>query len=748
MAQLDELQQQLGEIKTAVRQLTTRVGALEARPLPVNQLPTVVQSPTVTGKPRTRSVTVNPAARWATAIGGFVALFLGGLGGWLVFLGFLALLFAIVWPWRKKVAVVPASPASAAPSPTAAGVPKPAAPRQPSRFEQDLAKHWFSWLGIISLVVGVTLLINYAFRGLGPIGRVLTGYATAGMLFGLWFWLRKMYRGFAFILQGGAWAIVYVSTYAMHVIAGRPLESAASAGILLLSVVAIIAVAALLQRSKTLTAGAFFLGYVTAFTNEVDLFTLTALLTLSLGVVAVASAERWVELVMAGTVATYAVQLAWMTSQGNLQSVAAIAAGFLVLEVLIFGAAHWLMIPSSERHRRLTMVGSVLNLVGFYWLFRIVIAATSNSSGWLATLFIGLVCALLAGATMLAPSRRFLRPVYIVFAVGFFTLALGQRLDGDSLTIAYLIESTAVVCLGAIMNERTLRYSGYLVSFVALLSLLSVMAALPSTFGATTLHTRLVLGLFGALLMALNAAVLRSRREVLPPLERYASVVFADVAIGLAVVTAGQELPPAWVPVVWSLGALGLLTVGTAMKSFNARGVSYMISLFAAGYWLTNVANTTVLAGFLNVHARVLAGLWVVAMLALAAFVLRLRAANLSEDEKGMSAAHAWAAVIMLTIVLGAEVAPRLLSIAWGIEGVALYSIGFALQSVQARRQGLMLLVLTIGKVYIVDVRTLTAPYRILSFIILGVILLVIGFLYNRWRQRVKPTDHPAHGAA
>lgn len=738
----DDLTRQIAELTKAVSQLTDRVSLLERRPKAVTQPPTPLagQAAVQLSGPRTKTVAINPGARAGVAIGGFIALFMGSLSGWLVLLGFAALILALLWPWTRRVTVASTGVGAQVPTAPAVTPHAPAQPRQPSRFEQDLAKHWFSWLGIISLVVGITLLLNYAFRGFGPIGRIFTGYASAGMLFCLWYWLKRMYRGFAFVLQGGAWAIVYISTFALHVIEGQPVSSAVVAGSLLLSVVAIIIIAALLQRSKALTVGAFFLGYVTAFTNDVSLFTLAALLTMSIGVAAVSSVQAWPEFVLAGTLATYAVQAAWMLKQYSLSDVAGTAGGFLVLEVLVFGAAHWLMSPATARQRQMIIGGTILNLVGFYALFNYAVKVINNPHGWLATLFIGLVCAILAAATAVAASRRFLRPVYTVFAIAFTTLALGQWLHGNTLTWAYLIESTAVVCLGAMMNERTIRYSGYAVSFMALVSLFGVMSGPATTFGATGLHSRLILGLLGALLTAISAAVLRYRKAWLTSGERYVSTILADVAIVLGMSVAGQELRAAWVPVVWSLGSLGLLALGLRLKSSNARIVSYLIAIFSAFFWIASVMGSTALAGNLNIHARLLAGVWVVAMCLVSVYLVRQQPSGLTKEESSLPTWYMWAAVIMLTIVLGAEVPSRLLSVAWGIEGVVLYIMGFAGQRLSARRQGLLVLGLTIAKVYVIDVRTLAPPYRILSFIILGVILLGVGFLYNRWRQQKAPS--------
>jgi uncharacterized membrane protein len=52
------------------------------------------------------------------------------------------------------------------------------------------------------------------------------------------------------------------------------------------------------------------------------------------------------------------------------------------------------------------------------------------------------------------------------------------------------------------------------------------------------------------------------------------------------------------------------------------------------------------------------------------------------------------------------------------------------------RWQALILIAITIVKVFVYDVSELDRAYRILSFIVLGVLLLAISFVYQRnWLQ-------------
>jgi uncharacterized membrane protein len=72
----------------------------------------------------------------------------------------------------------------------------------------------------------------------------------------------------------------------------------------------------------------------------------------------------------------------------------------------------------------------------------------------------------------------------------------------------------------------------------------------------------------------------------------------------------------------------------------------------------------------------------------------------------------------------------------WMAYGAMLMVVGFIRRSAFVRWQALLLIAVTIAKVFIYDVSQLDRGYRIVSFIVLGVLLLAISFVYQRdWLQ-------------
>ena len=68
----------------------------------------------------------------------------------------------------------------------------------------------------------------------------------------------------------------------------------------------------------------------------------------------------------------------------------------------------------------------------------------------------------------------------------------------------------------------------------------------------------------------------------------------------------------------------------------------------------------------------------------------------------------------------------------WMLYGAGLMAVGFWRRSAFIRWQALVLIAATIVKVFVYDVSELDRAYRILSFIVLGVVLLAISFVYQR----------------
>ncbi len=172
------------------------------------------------------------------------------------------------------------------------------------------------------------------------------------------------------------------------------------------------------------------------------------------------------------------------------------------------------------------------------------------------------------------------------------------------------------------------------------------------------------------------------------------------------------------------LGIIRLLLLDNfapAHLLLNARFITHLIALAVLGWgvWLAKKSGTAT--------EESLAAIGIVALNLLALVALSREVADYFGRQMLATRAiaqHAWQDVV-LARSFG-------FSALWMAYGAVLMWIGFWKRSAFLRWQALALLTVTVGKVFIYDVSRLERGYRIVSFICLGVLLLVISFAYQR----------------
>jgi uncharacterized membrane protein len=94
-------------------------------------------------------------------------------------------------------------------------------------------------------------------------------------------------------------------------------------------------------------------------------------------------------------------------------------------------------------------------------------------------------------------------------------------------------------------------------------------------------------------------------------------------------------------------------------------------------------------------------------------------------------------ATTLTTLLLYYRIGGSMLTVACGVQGVMLLASGFPLRDRALRLSGLALLLACILKLFVWDLRHLETFPRILSFIVLGLILLAVSWIYTRFREQV-----------
>ena len=220
----------------------------------------------------------------------------------------------------------------------------------------------------------------------------------------------------------------------------------------------------------------------------------------------------------------------------------------------------------------------------------------------------------------------------------------------------------------------------------------------------------------------------------------------AGLALALVTVAVPYRLDGNWIPVAWSLEALALVAGGFRWRLSGLRRAGLVV-FAAAGFRLL------FMTAALPVHQLLLNrrfATFAVAVACMLAARWRAQRDGLTGRERTEFAVleaglHVFALVALSLEVWDAlhragarglvdiRLAPQLgLSLLWTVYASGLMLLGVRGQRRLLRWQALALFALVIAKVFLYDLSFLSSGYRILSFLVLGALLLGVSFLYQR----------------
>lgn len=259
--------------------------------------------------------------------------------------------------------------------------------------------------------------------------------------------------------------------------------------------------------------------------------------------------------------------------------------------------------------------------------------------------------------------------------------------------------------------------------------------------------------------LALAAAHLLAGRALPPkdsPSNRLARMLYAGLALTFATLAIPIRLEGKWITIAFAVEGLALVWSGLRGRSPALRAAGLVLfALVAIRLGILVLTAQTTATFLLNQRFLTLvvcAACWLAAF-----FLARSSDCSLGEAETQLFFFLEVAANFCFLLALSMDVwdlfARRTalgidrervqqlaLSLLWVAYALALLVAGTIRKSAPLRWQGLALLGVAIGKVFFLDLSFLTRFYRIVSFFVLGMVLLAVSFYYQkRSKARLKP---------
>ncbi|HRF01589.1 MAG TPA: DUF2339 domain-containing protein [Pirellulaceae bacterium] len=671
--------------------------------------------------------------------------------------------------------------------------------------EFAIASTWLLRIGVVILVMAIGFFLKYSIdRGLlPPMGRVALSILAGSSMIALGLrMLGARYHAFGQGLIGGGLATLYFAVYAAHHFYGMIGSVPAFA---LMACVTIGAVGMAVGFDSLLIALLGLIGgYATPLmlaSDEVRFVPLLAYLAvLGYGTLAVSYARQWRLLTLASLVGTYAVFLPSLRAYAPEHYVEVMP--FAVVFFLLFAYASFLFhLRSGLKSTVLEVLALVANAAIF---FAVAYRLTEGRFGreGVAAVTIPLALFHLGNAWLFLGRQRVDRLLLVTFLGGaaFFSAAtFPLLLSGSWLTVSWSLLAVTMLWIAGKLD------SGFLRTLAAVLYLIVaarfLILELPhryliiassddlgltrSEFARQVLERLIAFGL-PIVAFGYGAAVLRTRplerRRVFPENDLVGAIGRSSLAVTLiafavagGMVFAHLELariatfamPLArpliltglWVAAAFVAAMLLTLRFASDERSERRQGVALLLigivlikllavdlpawlafgSLRFAGDWTLSPAlvrglDFALVIGFLSYLAIVHRGVSVVGRLAPAAAV-----------------ALGWLYLTCETGTILATFLPGMrhggISVLWGAFALAMLIAGIGSRRTEFRFAGLGLFAVVVLKIFLIDLASLDPFYRIVAFLMLGLLTLAASFLYLTYRStfatdtRSRPDD-------
>jgi uncharacterized membrane protein len=358
-------------------------------------------------------------------------------------------------------------PRSAQPTPSQPGF-RSAFTKDEAGLEKKIGQFWLNRIGIVAVLVGVSYFLKFAFESnwIGPGGRIAIGL-LAGI--GLILWSERFrHRGhvaFSYSLKAVGIGTLYLSLWGAFQV--YHLIPSAAAFLAMVIVTGATIVLALNQDAELLASFALAGGFATPVllstgqNHEVVLFSYVVLLDIA--ILAMAIFKPWRRLLWGSFAGTVILYIGWYSDYYT-KDQRALTICFATLFAAIFAAIP--LASPYEKSRRfngpsvtLTLI-PLLNAAGFFLVLYAMYEDEKVTLTWFA-LALAAVYLVVAAAFKQRFSKQdttFIRLLHVAIAIAFITIAIPLKLNGQWITISWLVESAVLLWVSVRTQTSFLRY--------------------------------------------------------------------------------------------------------------------------------------------------------------------------------------------------------------------------------------------------------------------------------------------------
>lgn len=663
-------------------------------------------------------------------------------------------------------------------------VPEPPPSASPLSLEMRLGARWIIWVGAVIFLGGVAWALKYTYDNnlIGPSGRILLGALTgvAALFAGEYYYRRRLTLPFQ-AFTGTGLAILYLCVFFSFQV--YHLSGAGFSMLLAVGITALAIFLSVVHNALPIALLAVAGGYMSPLLLSTGqnapwtLFTYVAILNL----VALGAAffRRWRALdlfCLAGTALLY---MAWHSSYFKHPDELAPALTFITLFYAMFMAAPMIYGLSRRVPEGLNSLTLIIgnSLFWLYCYYETLYTPHRSELGYVVLAQALFVLLLYRVWTTRLPKEKQVAVSLLGISLSLFTLVIPLLLRFDLTPVAWAAQGTLLIWLSFPFNNTLCRLAGM---GVLALSIFALMIQLPLHMEAFTPVFNKDFGVWAFVIASITiAAVIVFREPANDSPYRQAlagSLLLSALGLGCWLFTmetflywtfrGGNQvdvnrtaaLVLLWtvIPAVLVLAAATLrnMEVGAAAQAAWTVGLMVLVFSFMVpryrDEWL-----------FLNLYAApklafILALWWGVAWLKqLQQNTATSLLATGGYRPDGINrflelAGHAFLALLafaetvrwgMASSLISKDMAIGIVSALWALHACILTWHGLVSRRAYRRYAGILLFALAVVKTVLLDAFNLAGVYRIVSWLGVGILLVIVALLYQRYSALLLAED-------
>jgi len=649
--------------------------------------------------------------------------------------------------------------------------PMPAMPQPPLTAEQYKAKkaidyekyigeNLFGKIGILILVIGIGFFVKYAVDKdwIDETLRTGLGFSAGIVLLFIAWKLNERYRTFSSLLAGGAFAIFYVTVAMAYHYYG--LFSQTAAFVILIIVTLLMIGLAILYDRRELAIIAIGGGFIAPFLvssgsgNYMVLF--TYVMILDLGMFFLSTYKKWGELPVICFTLTWIILLAYGVSSGltyagetKLTRLLLFSTGFYM--IFLLSAVSIVHINKKGLNQLLLVLLTLNNFIflGFAFWFLQEMNLKYNYKGVFTMLVAVVNLILYFWAKRKGQNFNFLFQTLLAIALTFISITIPIQLKGTFITLCWASEMVIMFWLFTRFRSKIFEAFSIVLPILTFISFLFDLqkVLMGSTLSANTLFLNgtFATGIFTGLAF-IAYAIMQKRAQINNALFIIAScaILYMTFVTDIYMYILPHIVAVGYIQAFTALVLLGL-TIGLGYKRFALKdypltykimaGISVALFLFMS--YAVNIAYyTRPLSHFILWISFVIIAVHIVALgkMYYKHYDVRLKSSD------GMTVYLSILSVVLFLLgtnnllyqLSWTDELSAGFSITLGICGFILMAIGMRMHLRVVRIISLVTFGLVLVKLIIIDLWLLPTIGKVIVFIILGVLLLVLSFLYQK----------------